>query len=208
MAVEQKAWPEVYPIAPLRMTEEEFWAWSDEDVKAEFVDGEVIVYSPASVHHVSLTWFLGALLKLFVEKHNLGYVFGTEFAVRLREGLIRVPDLILVSQERAHIIQETCIEGAPDLIIEIISPDSEERDWREKYHEYELAGVREYWVIDPYSQVVVIYRLTEKGDYQRVALQERVYRSEVVTGFWLRPAWLWQEPPPAVLEVAGEIGVI
>ncbi len=189
------------------LSEEEFVALCDEDIKAEFVFGEVIVHSPVSLRHNRLTWFLGRLLLRFVEKHDLGEVLGPEFQVRLQPGLRRVPDLLFVSRERAEIIQENHVEGAPGLMVEIISPDSEERDWREKYQEYEQAGVREYWVIDPYSQVMVVYRLGEEGRYRRVALEEGIYHSEAVAGFWLRPDWLWQEPLPAVLEIAREMGI-
>ena len=208
MTVEQKEHPGVYTPVPPRMTEEEFWAWCDEDVRAEFVDGEVIMHSPVSLRHNRLTRFLTALLQLFVERYGLGEILGSEFAVRLREGLIRVPDLVFVSWERADIIQETCVEGAPDLIIEIVSPDSEECDWREKYHEYEQAGVREYWVIDPYSETIAFYQLEEGEGYRKVAPEEGVYHSKALEGFWLRPEWLWQETLPSVLEVAAEIGLI
>lgn len=190
------------------LSEEEFVALCDEDIKAEFVFGEVIVHTPVSQKHYRLSSFLGALLKLFVEERALGEVCWPEFQVRLQPGLRRVPDLLFVSRERAEIIQENHVEGAPDLMVEIISPDSEERDWREKYQEYERAGVREYWVIDPYSQVMVMYRLGGEGHYRRAALEEGIYCSEVVTGFWLRPDWLWQDPLPAVLEIAGEMGIV
>jgi len=131
------------------MTEEEFEAWCDEDVRAEYVDGEVIVHTPASTRHNDVMWFLGTLLNLFASHHDLGRVLGPELQVRLRPGLRRVPDLFFVAKARADIIHEKHIEGAPDLVIEIVSPDSVVRDWREKYFEYEAAGIREYWVIDP-----------------------------------------------------------
>ncbi len=195
----------VVEAPPGPMTEEEFVAWCDEDIKAEYVDGEVIVYTPVSRRHDALTWFLGRLLKLFIEGNDLGDVHGPEFQVRLRAGLRRVPDLLFVAKERREIVQDAHVEGAPDLIVEIVSPDSEERDWREKYWEYEKAGVKEYWVIDPYSETMAMYRL---GGYRRVKLEEGVYRSEAVPGFWLRPEWLWQEPLPSVLEIAREMGII
>ena len=190
------------------MTEEEFVAWCDEDIKAEYVDGEVIVYTPVSRRHDELTWLLGTLLKLFVEKNELGSIHGPGLQVRLRAGLRRVPDLVFISRETRDILQDAHVEGAPDLIVEIVSPDSEERDWREKYWDYERAGVKEYWVIDPYSETMAMYRLGEEGRYHRVELKEGIYRSEAVTGFWLRPEWLWQDPLPNVLEIAQELGII
>ena len=189
-------------------TEEEFEAWCDEDVKAEYVDGRVIVHSPASTRHVDTVLFLAYLLKSFVAKHGLGTVLGPEVQVRLRPGLRRVPDLLFVAKERTNIIRETLVEGPPDLIIEIVSPDSTARDWREKYWEYEQAGVSEYWVIDPQARRMDVYCLEETGRYKAVPSEAGVYRSRVVSGFWLRSGWLWQEPLPNVLEVIGELKVI
>src|SRR5215510_13117158 len=137
----------------LRMTEEEFVTWCDEDIKAEWVDGEVIMPSPANLKHVDLAGFLNLILRMFVTSRGLGVVYGPELQVRfasLRRR--RVPDLLFVSTERMSILKATEVDGAPDLIVEIVSPDSPARDWREKYLEYEAAGVREYWVADPMSR--------------------------------------------------------
>jgi Uma2 family endonuclease len=198
------------PVPPTSavMTEEEFEAWCDEDVKAEYVDGEVIVHSPLSTRHSDAVWFVGYLLKTIVQQHDLGRVLGPEVQVRLRPGLRRVPDLLFVAKARADRIQPTLIEGAPDLIVEIVSPDSVERDWREKYLEYQTAGVGEYWVVDLEYQRVAVYWLDEQGRYQAASVEEGVYRSQVLPGFWLRAEWLWQEPLPNELDVAREMGLL
>jgi Uma2 family endonuclease len=190
------------------MTEEEFEAWCDEDVKAEYVDGEVIVHSPVSTRHSDAVWFIGYLLRTIVQQHDLGRVLGTELQVRLRPGLRRVPDLLFVAKERADRIQPALVQGAPDLIVEIVSPDSVERDWREKYLEYQAAGVGEYWVVDLEYQRMATYRLDGQGRYQAVPAEEGVYRSQVLPGFWLRAEWLWQEPLPNELDVAREMGIL
>jgi Uma2 family endonuclease len=119
------------------MTEEEFVAWCDEDIKAEYVDGEVVVHTPSSTQHVLLCGFLGTLLRMHVDAHDLGIVAGPEWQVRLRPQLRRVPDLLFIAKERASIVRVAHIEGAPDLIIEIVSPDSEEilgipRSWGQR----------------------------------------------------------------------------
>ncbi len=191
----------------LRMTEEEFVAWCDEDTRAEFVDGEVIRLSPESLQDEQLRWFVGSVLRTFVEQRGLGIVSGPNFQTRLRVGLRRIPDLIFVSQERAHLLQRTHLEGAPDLAMEIVSPDSVARDWRDKYLEYERAGVREYWVIDPQSRQVELYCL-HKGQFVARRKKQGAYHSEVVKGFHLRPEWLWQQPLPAVLDTLKELGVL
>lgn len=199
------------PVAtsPRRMTEEEFVAWCDEDTKAEWIDGEIIMPPPANLQHVDLAGFLNLILRMFVTHHGLGGVYGPELQVRfasLRRR--RVPDLLFVSTERMNILKTTEVEGAPDLIIEIVSPDSPARDWREKYLEYETAGVREYWVVDPMARRFESYALDAEGRYVLIEEKAGVVYSIVLTGFFLKPAWLWQEPLPNPLTVLKELGIL
>ena len=190
------------------MTEAEFLDICDEDLRAEFVEGRLIVHSPASLTHVDLNGFVYTLMKLYVEKHNLGRVLGDNFQTRLRPGLRRIPDLIFVSSANKVRITKTEIDGAPDLVVEIVSPDSVERDWRDKYFEYEKAKIREYWVIDPSNQRMEIYILNARGKFESQKKEKGVLTSNVLTKFWLKPEWLWQEPLPNVLKVAKELKII
>ncbi len=193
----------------LRMTEEEFVAWCDEDTKAEWVDGEVVMPSPANLKHVDLAGFLNLVLRVFVTSRGLGVVYGPELQVRfasLRRR--RVPDLLFVSTERMNILKNTEVDGAPDLIIEIVSPDSPARDWREKYLEYEAAGVREYWVVDPMSQRFEGYTLDVERHYTLIEEKDGVVYSTVLSGFFLKPAWFWQEPLPNPLDILRELGAL
>jgi Uma2 family endonuclease len=83
-----------------RMTEEAFEAWCDEDVKAEYVDGEVVVTSPARPRHELVLKFLLEVLDLYVESRDLGLVLGSQAMIRLRPGLRRVPDLVFFTKGR------------------------------------------------------------------------------------------------------------
>src|SRR5688500_2046697 len=133
-----------------RMTEEEFVEWCTEKTKAEWVDGEVIVMSPVNESHWRLNIWLTAILVGFIEHHDLGELCGPKTQIRLTLAKQRrEPDLLFIAKDRKSIIHRNHIEGAPDLVIEIVSPESVTRDWREKYAAYEASGVREYWVIDP-----------------------------------------------------------
>src|SRR5262245_2970987 len=199
------------PVKPvrLRMTEEEFMAWCDEDTKAEWVDGEVIVHSPANLRHVDLAGFLNLILRWFVTSRGLGVVYGPELQVRFASlQRRRVPDMLFVSTERMNILKNTEVEGASDLIVEIVSPDSPTRDWREKYLEHEAAGVREYWVVDPMSQRFEGYTLGAAGRYALIEEKDGVVYSTFLAGFFLKPPWLWQELLPNPLDVLKELGVL
>src|SRR4051812_40025534 len=146
------------------MTEEEFEVWG-QGVRAEWVDGEVVLMSPSSLIHVRLGLWMQTLLKVFVERRSLGEVLGPDFTVRLAtQRRRRVPDILFLSTERSGLLRPTFLEGAPDLALEIVSPDSQSRDRREKFLEYEKAGVREYWIIDPLSQTIEAYALGKSGN--------------------------------------------
>lgn len=193
----------------LRMTEEEFDAWVPPDVRAEWVDGEVIIMSPSSLLHVRLTTWLLRLLGDFLARRPLGEVLGPDFMVRFAsQRRRRVPDILFLSKDRASLLRSTYLDGAPDLAIEIVSPDSQSRDRREKFLEYQNAGVREYWIVDPLSQTVEPYALDASGGaYALIAEHEGSIHSGVLAGLYLRPEWLWQQPLPDVISVLREMGV-
>jgi Uma2 family endonuclease len=82
-----------------------------------------------------------------------------------------------------------------------------ERDYYEKFAEYEASGIPEYWLIDPDTQRVRLYRL-RAGTYRRVRPKWSALYSTVIAGFYLRPQWLWQEPLPDTIELLRELGVL
>src|SRR5205823_2827076 len=111
-----------------------------------------------------------------IEHHDLG-VIRSDIFVRLEgQRRLRVPDLLFITSDRTKLLRPTYLNGAPDLIIEIISHDSQSRDRREKYHEYEKGGVREYWIIDPLSNAFEAYRLEGKR-FRLVAEQNGIVKS-------------------------------
>nr|HID13120.1 Uma2 family endonuclease [Anaerolineae bacterium] len=192
------------PTLP-RMTYEEFLEWADEDTWAEWVDGEVIVLSPASTRHQDIADLLTSVLRMYVDSRELGRVISAPFQMKLERG--REPDLLFVAREHLGRLLESRLDGPADLVVEIASPDSIARDRGEKFYEYEAGGVREYWLIDPDRRWAEFYHLGEDGRYRTAfAEAEGVYHSEVLPCFWLRVEWLWQEPLPLVEDVILEVG--
>lgn len=188
-----------------RMSEEEFVAWCGEDTRAEWVDGQVIIMSPASWIHVKLCQFLEGLLSGYVEERKLGEVAGREFSVRLNPKRRRLPDVLFIANERLDRLREKHLEGAPNLAIEVVSEDSVDRDWRDKYAEYRDTGVEEYWVVDPLYKRVEAYSLAPDKQYHPMVPAEGKIASVVVPGFYSRPEWLWQEPLPVVRLALNEL---
>ena len=198
------------PPPTKKLSFEEFLEWCDEDTWAEWVEGEVEVLSPASLKHQDLSDFLTGIMRAYVEAHDLGRVLGAPFLMRLPElGRGREPDILFISKEHLRQLRETYLEGPADLVVEITSPESLLRDRGEKCAEYEMAGVREYWLIDPEGQRADFYLLDEEGRYRReTADEEGVFRSAVLPGFKLRVSWLWAEPLPPLIEVLRELEIV
>lgn len=194
-----------------KLTYEEFLSWCDEDTWAEWVDGEVVMVSPASERHQELGGFLEALLSIYVQERALGRVLRAPFQMRLAEPVRsgREPDLLFVARERLPLLKPTHLDGPADLVVEIISSESRLRDRGEKFAEYEMGGVREYWLLDPERWEVDFFRLDSRGRYRLMeADREGWYESAAVPGFRLKVEWLWQEPPPKILEVVRELGLL
>lgn len=191
------------------VTFEEFLASLDESARAEWVEGRVVPLTPASAKHQDITLFLASLLSEFTRAKDLGKVLDAPFLVKLPDPLRRgrEPDLIFVNRDRLSLLKETYFDGAPDLVVEVTSPESLSRDRGEKFVEYEQAGVGEYWLVDPDRTQAEFYRLQADGRYRLAQVDGGVYRSERLPGFWLRVDWLWQSPLPSVIRTLKEIGV-
>jgi Uma2 family endonuclease len=188
-----------------KLSEEEFIDWVG-DGWAEWVNGEVIIMSPVNFEHAELHFFLLGLFGVYVSDHDLGTVVAEPFQIRFDFAKSRrSPDIIFISNKRRKNIRYAHLEGAPDLIVEIISPDSQSRDRREKFLEYQRAGVREYWIIDPLSEKVEAYRLGKDGKYILIAERDGRIHSTVLPKFYLKPAWLWREKLPKISTVLREI---
>ena len=204
MALETK--PEIaeqLKPAKLRMSLQEFLEWADEDVWAEWEDGEVIFLSPASFGHQKIVGFLATLLHLFLEERDMGEVLTAPFSMWLPVSKrVREPDILVVLKENLDRIKKNFLDGPADLVIEIVSEDSILRDRGTKFAEYELDGVKEYWLIDPDKERADFFVLGEDRRFERKLPDRRgFYHSAVLKGFRLNVNWLWQSPLPKVSEV-------
>ena len=138
--------------------------------KMEFADNDFFIYelingilmrraSPKTDHQRILRR-LALAIGAFLEKNSMGEFFFAPFDVFFDDYNQAQPDILFVKNERSFIIHPTdCVTGAPDLVVEIISPGSVRQDRVDKKVLYEKFGVREYWIIDPNNRAVEIYIL-------------------------------------------------
>jgi Uma2 family endonuclease len=151
----------------VRFTYEDYKSLPESETKRyELLGGELVLVPSPTEYHQRISGNLEFILRRFVKERGLGYVYYAPLDVVLGEGDGREvvqPDILFISKERAEIIAEEEIRGAPDLVIEIISPGTEDRDRHYKKTLYARHGVREYWIVDPETKTVEVFALGEVG---------------------------------------------
>ncbi|HUH11744.1 MAG TPA: Uma2 family endonuclease [Longimicrobiales bacterium] len=152
---------------------------SDDGNRYEVIEGELYVTpSPRSLHQAAVTALTGTL-GAFVEEHGLGWVLAGPIDVLFAEGDYLAPDLVFVRRERRGIISDRGLEGAPDLVVEVLSESTAGRDRVLKRRRYAHFGVPEYWVADPDAKLIEVYRLGRGAEAPEVCREELRWRPVV-----------------------------
>jgi Uma2 family endonuclease len=188
-----------------RFTFRDFCVLVKDGQKADLLDGVIYMASPDNTDANALFMWLGGLIHLFAEARDLGQVYGSRVAFRLTDRDSPEPDIAFVRRDRLHLVQRGFVEGPPDLAVEIVSPDSVERDYQTKRELYRVAGVREYWIVDESEQRVLVLSLDARRRYREVRPREGFLHSRVLAGFRVRPEWLWQSPRPRTADVLRDL---
>ncbi|MCY3708963.1 MAG: Uma2 family endonuclease [Caldilineaceae bacterium] len=136
---------------------------TSDDERYELLNGElVMVPSPREIHQ-SILGILYLMVGTFVRDRGLGKVYFAPFDVVLSDTDVVQPDLLFISNERAERITQDNVRGAPDLVVEILSPATAERDRTLKLDLYATHGVKEYWIVDPGAQTITVLLRGESG---------------------------------------------
>jgi len=187
------------PLTLRPLTFEEFVRLFGEDDDVELVDGMVVQRVAARDIHEDLQGWLLLIMRGYVSAKGLGIVRGSRTAVKITEHRGRLPDIVFVRKENAHIVQEDGIFGTPDLVVEIWSPGDRLSDMLAKEADYKSIGVLEIWFVDQQRRQVRVLRKGREG-YEEKVMKRGVLRSEVVEGFWVKVEWLFKKPLPNELE--------
>jgi Uma2 family endonuclease len=151
----------------------------------ELIEGELLMApSPVTAHQRILIKLLSEIFN-FITQNSLGEVFTSPYDVVLDEYNVLQLDIIFVSKERAEIITEKNIKGAPDLVVEIISESTAYRDTIQKKRLYARFGIKEYWIVAPDDKLVEVYVLKDKEDTYslvKIYLEDHVLESTVLKG--------------------------
>lgn len=188
------------------VTYKDYLEMAPEDRIMEWSEGRIISYMPPLDKHQDIVGFLHTLINNYNTALDLGFTRVAPYEVKLPESA-REPDIAFVSHQNTGVRSEHRFTGAPDLVVEVVSRSSIRQDRVIKFSEYEAAGVKEYWLIDPRvrQQTVEVYALVE-GVYEPIdADDEGRFFSKVLDGFWFKPSWLWKEKLPLALAISAEI---
>lgn len=134
----------------------------------QLINGEVIIGMPPALKHQLIVKSVLSLLTT-IEARTGGLVFPAPTEVRLDENNIFQPDVLYIQPDNLAIARqdEKRIIGAPDLVVEVLSPGTAKFDRQEKYQAYEKHGVTEYWIVDPLHETIEVWHLAEDGRYER-----------------------------------------
>jgi Uma2 family endonuclease len=193
-----------YTIQLYGVTEEMFDGLVDEDTKAELIDGVMIMHSPASVEHDEISGFIRALMSFFADITQSGRVLGPDSIVHLRPGDKFAPDVFFIRQARVPTPRPKAFEGAPDLVVEVLSPSNRKDDLQDKRQIYRAVGVPEIWFVDKNYRQLIIDRKQEDS-YVDETVTEGKAVSTVLEGFWMDVSWLWAEQLPNRMSCLREI---
>ena len=146
-----------------RLTYDDFCLLPDDGKRREIIEGDLFVTPSPQTPHQRTVIRLSLRLWHFVESHKLGEVFGAPFDVVFSEFDVVEPDLIYISNARANVLTNKNVQGAPDLVVEVLSESTARVDRTIKLKLYGKFGVHEYWIIDPEGPSAEIYRRGEEG---------------------------------------------
>ncbi len=177
------------------LTYDDYLHLPNDGKRYEILEGEIFVSpSPATKHQIVSANLL-SILHQYVHKHKLGQVLAAPMDVVLSRTNVVQPDLLFVSKARKNIVTEKNIQGAPDLIVEIVSETSAEQDRTTKKQIYARHGVKEYWLIDPDTETLEVYKLDAKARaFRHVATyqSDEVLQSSLFPKLEIPLADLWR----------------
>ncbi len=174
-------------------TYEDLEKMPDDGRRYELIGGMIVVSPSPSRVHQALVWRLALLLQTFVQAGKLGEVILAPFDVRFLGAGVQ-PDILYVSNARLDILRENHAVGAPDLVVEVLSSSTRERDEGDKLALYAAGGVREYWMADPVGRTFRALAL-EADRFRPIAPVGSVVPSAVLPGLEVNVPELFADLP-------------
>ena len=154
-----------------------------EGAKYQLIKGEIIEMPSPTDTHQKILLFLTLKLGNYLMKNNIGVMRFAPLDVHLDDENVFQPDLLFIANENKHIIKDR-VYGAPDMVLEVLSPSTAYYDWEDKKEIYAKYGVKEYWIVNPQKQYIEIYK-NNHAAFELVSKTKDtgLIKSEVIVGF-------------------------
>ena len=155
----------------------DFYDFVTEDMKAEFINGEVVIHSPVANEHESVSSELYTLINIFVSINKLGRVTHEKLMISLTRNDYE-PDICFFKKEKSARFKEgQKLFPAPDMVVEVLSKSTEKYDRGIKLEDYALHSIKEYWIIDPRQKTIEKFLLKNK----KYELDEKVHQGNIIS---------------------------
>ncbi len=172
-----------------------FYEWVTEDIKAEFINGEIIEHSPVAGQHWESVGWLHTLMNTHVGQADSGRVASEKAMISLTRNDYE-PDIVFWKKEKSdQFLPEQTHYPAPDLVVEVLSKGTASRDRVTKFNDYAAHGVSEYWIVHPKKKTIEQYILTDHRMYEllkKVGLKDFI-KSEVIENFEIPVAAIFEQ---------------
>jgi len=183
-----------------RVTFDEYLDWLTEETKADLIDGVIYMQSPPADVHERIFVFLIVILDTFVVRKKLGIVRGSRTTLKFSEANGTQPDIVFISNASRDRVHPYYMDGAPEVVVEILSPSTRKLDRGKKMALYAKHGALEYWQIDPENQIAEFFRNHNGAWLPMTVSDDGIFHSEIIPGFWLNTNWLFAEEEPDTLD--------
>ncbi len=158
-----------------------FYETMTDEFKMEFIDGEIIMHSPAAAKHLRITKYVTILLEDYVDERSLGEVLSEKCLVVFPRNDYE-PDVVFFKPEKVATFKpNTRRFPQPDLAVEVLSDSTEHRDRGVKFEDFQANGVGEYWIVDSDEEILEQYLLGSKG-FEVIKHRSGNVRSRVIEG--------------------------
>jgi Uma2 family endonuclease len=147
----------------LKTTYRDILALGESNQRIELFDGECIMSAVPTILHQQIATNLASMLLPHVRAKDLGIVLGSPVDVVLSDVIVLQPDVSFISAGRLNISDNRKLNASPDLVVEILSQSTEERDRTFKFREYAKGGAKEYWLVSPEKKEIEVYQNSPKG---------------------------------------------
>lgn len=167
-----------------KMTYDEYCLLPEDGNQYELFDGELVMTPSPNPQHQEIVTQLTTALNNYVQRKSLGKVYVAPLDTIFDEHTVLQPDILFVRRDRLDIVTKEAVNGAPDLVVEVLSPSTFHKDLRRKMAVYSQFGVSEYWVVDPETQVIELYCRTKQGlELDRRFSVGETFESRLLAGF-------------------------